>query len=64
MEKVPVFHTFRKAKILKNGDKIYKWSLSQNPRKQPSTTESGDRKNERNLVRLELSRPPTQGDSR
>jgi integrase len=25
MEKVPVFHTFRKAKILKNGDKIYKW---------------------------------------
>jgi integrase len=25
MEKVPVFHTFRKPKILKNGDKVYKW---------------------------------------
>jgi integrase len=25
MEEIPVFHTFRKPKILKNGKKIYKW---------------------------------------
>jgi integrase len=25
MEEIPVFHTFRKPKVLKNGKKIYKW---------------------------------------
>jgi hypothetical protein len=33
---------------------FFKLSLSQNPRKQPGTAETGDRKNERNPVRLEL----------
>jgi hypothetical protein len=39
-------------------------SLSQNLPFQPFLAEIGDRKNERNLVGLELSRLPTQGDSR
>jgi hypothetical protein len=43
---------------------LYNLSLSQNPRKQPGTAETGDRKNERNPVRLECLKLPTQGDSR